>query len=66
MVRRRSVQRSTSGAVTSTNRTTGLRSTTRPGAASLSRMAQSYGPGGSRVARQFNVRGGTAARMSGS
>lgn len=66
MAERRSAQRSTSGAVTSTNSTTGLRSTTRPGAASLSRMARAYGPRGSRVARQITVRGGSAARMSGS
>lgn len=66
MAERRSAQRSTSGAVSSTNATTGLRSTTRPGAASLSRMSRSYGSRGSRVARQFTVRGGSAARMSGS
>ena len=59
---RRRVERSTNGSITSTNRSTGLRSSTVP----TMDVARKYGPNGTHVARQFTVRNRSVSRISGS
>lgn len=64
---RRRVERSTNGSITSTNPTTGLRSSTIPRNQNLARIERMYGANGTNVLQnRLTVRNRKITRISGS